>query len=87
MPARAFFTVDNKSILSYNTSMQKFEAVYYEGEDNERLPEWRVIEWDASRKIGSTIQSFYNMCTGEADAKFLASVLQQAHDQGVLTEI
>jgi hypothetical protein len=35
-----------------------YEAVYYDGEPNERLPEWRVVKWEVvngSTKLGRKV--------------------------------
>lgn len=55
----------------------RFEASYYEGEPDERSPEWNVIEWDQVRrdengkviaKSGRKVWTTYDMVNGEIDA-------------------
>lgn len=55
----------------------RFEASYYEGEPDERLPEWNVIEWDQVRRdengkviaqSGRKVWTSYDMVNGEVDA-------------------
>lgn len=51
---------------------QRFEAFFYPGEDDERLPEWNVVEWeyvnDNGSRFGSKVWSTYDMINGEAMA-------------------
>lgn len=58
----------------------RFEAVYYPGEDDERLPEWRVVEWtqvsSTGAKSGNTVWKSYNMEFGERDALEEAAIRQ-----------
>jgi hypothetical protein len=59
----------------------RFEAVFYEGEYGERMPEWCVVEWThftSSSRSGSTVQSF--AACDEQEAKELAWVLQEAYN-------
>ena len=55
----------------------RFEASFYEGEPDERLPEWNVIEWDhivynedgsVKAMSGKTVWASYDMVGGEIDA-------------------
>lgn len=64
--------------------MARFEASFYPGEDNERLPCWDVVEWEfvnekTGAKVGRKIESFYGE-DGEALAKELAWVLQEEYN-------
>lgn len=63
--------------------MPRFEASYYEGEENERLPEWRVVEWTFTgngSKIGKTHWKTYDMINGEHEANEIAAVLQHEYN-------
>lgn len=64
--------------------MARFEAVFYEGEDDERLPEWQVVEWTVDdgkgNRAGKTIWKTYDLVFGEQDAKDRAYHLQQVYD-------
>ena len=55
----------------------RFEAVYFEGEPDERSPEWNVIEWEridyyedgsVKAKHGKKVWTSYDMISGEIDA-------------------
>ena len=65
--------------------MARFEASYYEGEDNERLPEWTVVEWTHvnpknGTKSGRTVWKTYDMLNGEREAIEMAAVLQHEYN-------
>ena len=65
--------------------MARFEASYYEGEPNERLPEWHVVEWtyenpETGAKSGDTVWKTYDMEFGEQDAKDMAYWMQQVYN-------
>jgi hypothetical protein len=65
--------------------MARFEASFYPGEDNERLPEWCVVEWtyinpENGSKSGNTVWKTYDMMNGEAEAKEMAAILQHAYN-------
>lgn len=64
--------------------MARFEAVYYDGEDNERLPEWRVVEWN--RYTGKTVWYTYDMFNGEAKAKEEAQARQEEYNHRFYSE-
>lgn len=61
----------------------RFEAVFYEGEVDERLPEWHVVEWtyvnpETGGKIGNKVARFWE---DEGDkAAELAAVLQDEYN-------
>lgn len=67
----------------------RFEAVFYEGEPDERLPEWHVVEWtfvnpETGAKLGNKVARFWE---DEGDeAKALASDLQQAYNMEFYAE-
>lgn len=55
-----------------------YEASYYPGEDNERLPEWSVVKWEilnGTTKIGRTVKKFSQ--SEERAAKSLADALNK----------
>lgn len=63
----------------------RFEASYYEGEVDERLPEWRVVEWtfvnpETGTKGGRTVWKTYDMEFGEQDAKDMAHWMQECYN-------
>lgn len=65
--------------------MARFEAVLYDGEVDERLPEWQVVEWtyvnhETGAKSGKTAWKTYDMAFGEQDAKDMAYWMQQVYD-------
>ena len=65
--------------------MARFEAVYYEGEQDERLPEWRVVEWtivnpETGGKVGKTHWKTYDMEFGEREAKEKAYWMQEVYN-------
>lgn len=65
--------------------MERFEVVYYAGEDGERLPEWQVVEWtvvnpETGGKIGKTHWKTTDMEFGEQDAKDIAYHKQQVYE-------
>ena len=65
-------------------NMARYEAVLYEGEDDERLPEWTVVEWSADdghgNRAGKVVWKTYDMVFGEQDAKDRAYHLQQVYN-------
>lgn len=55
--------------------MGRFEVVFYPGEDEERLPEWRVIELEdvsPTMRVGKTVWRSYDMYRGEESAREMA---------------
>lgn len=65
--------------------MARFEASYYPGEDNERLPEWTVVEWEYvnptnGAKSGRTVWKTYDMINGEREAHEMAAILQHEYN-------
>lgn len=65
--------------------MARFEAYYYPGETNERLPEWRVVEWtvinqDTGAKCGNCIWKTYDMVNGEQQAIEIAAAKQHEYN-------
>ena len=61
----------------------RFEASFYEGEPNERLPEWHVVEWtfvnpENGSKSGRTVWKTYDLMDGEKQAIKIAEKMQ--HD-------
>ena len=55
-----------------------YEAVFFDGEPDERLPEWHVVKWDnikGGNKLGHKVAAFYQ--DGEAEAKALANLLNK----------
>ena len=66
----------------------RFEAVYYEGEYEERSPSWNVVEWTSisvnGSRSGRTIESFY--ADQEEAAQEFARVLQQEYNMEFYAE-
>ena len=65
--------------------MARFEASYYPGEPDERLPEWRVVEWtyenpETGAKSGDTVWKSYDMAFGERDAIEEAAIRQMIYN-------
>ena len=63
--------------------MSRFEAVYYDGEPNERLPEWNVIEWTVQKngtKFGKIVYQTLDLVNGEAMCKEMAEVCQAEYN-------
>lgn len=62
----------------------RFEAVLYDGEPDERLPEWQVVEWtyigEYGSKSGKVVWKTYDMEFGERDAKDIAYHMQQVYN-------
>lgn len=63
----------------------RFQASYYPGEPDERLPEWHVVEWTYvnvanGAKSGKTVWKTYDMEFGEQDAKDVAYQMQQVYN-------
>ena len=63
----------------------RFEAYYYDGEPNERLPEWRVVEWtyvntETGAKSGRSVFRTYDLENGEREANERAKILQDAYN-------
>lgn len=61
----------------------RFEAVFHEGEPDERLPEWHVVEWtyvnpETGGKIGNKVARFWE--DQGSEAKELAAALQEAYN-------
>lgn len=53
----------------------RFEAVFYEGEPDERLPSWDVVEWtnqSTNGKSGKVVKSFYGY-NHQSEAEELAA--------------
>lgn len=62
--------------------LPRFEAIYYEGEFNERMPAWQVIEWTSHNpangaRSGRTVESF----DYQDQARELAYVLQENYNR------
>ena len=71
--------------------MARFEASFYPGEDNERLPEWKVVEWtyvntDNGSKSGRTVWKTYDLENGEKEANEMAWLLQEEYNQEFYAE-
>ena len=65
--------------------MARFEASFYPGEVDERLPEWHVVEWtyvnpENGSKSGRTAWKTYDMENGEREANEMAAILQHAYN-------
>lgn len=65
--------------------MARFEASYYPGEVDERLPEWHVVEWtyvnpETGAKSGNVVWKSYDMEFGERDASDMAYWLQECYN-------
>lgn len=65
--------------------MARFEAFFYPGEDDERLPEWCVVEWtyvnpETGAKSGDTVWKTYDMIDGEREAHEMAAILQHEYN-------
>lgn len=65
--------------------MPRFEASFYPGEDNERLPEWSVVEWTYvnpknGAKTGHCVWKTYDMIDGEREATEMAALLQHEYN-------
>ena len=55
-----------------------YEAVFFDGEPDERLPEWHVVKWDnikGGNKFGHKVAAFYQ--DDEAEAKAFADLLNK----------
>jgi predicted AAA+ superfamily ATPase len=65
-------------------SQARFEAVWYEGEMNERCSEWQVVEWNKTYpnggRSGRCVKSFPDDFAGERDAREIAVVLQEEYN-------
>lgn len=67
--------------------LPRFEAVYREGEPDERAPEWEVVEWtrhntENGARSGRRVESWLESDPGaEQKAKNLADALQQEYLQ------
>lgn len=65
--------------------MARFEADFDPGEDD-RMPEWVVIEWTFDNgegcRVGRTIGSFYGK-NAEVQAKEMAQILQEGYEQEI----
>jgi hypothetical protein len=80
--------VNNKE---YNMTQARFEAVWFEGERDERMECWNVVEWHTTclangARQGRTVESFYEW-NGEQQAKELAEVLQTNHNRELYHEL
>ena len=58
----------------------RYSVEYYPAEVDERLPEWRVVEWtyvnpETGSKSGRAVFRTYDMETGEAEATKRAALL------------
>ena len=60
--------------------MARFEVEFYPGEDNERLPEWTVVEIESEQngvRCGQVVWRSCNMQTGQQDAEIIAEDLNR----------
>ena len=67
----------------------RFEAVFYDGEPDERLPEWHVVEWtfvnpETGGKIGNKVAKFDEYDGDKAIE--LATVLQHEYNMTFAAE-
>lgn len=72
--------------------MARFEAVLYDGEDGERLPEWQVVEWtfvnlENGAKSGRTVWKTIDMEDGEEDANKIAAIMQEAYNRELAEDL
>ena len=63
----------------------RFEAYLDPGETDERLPEWRVVEWtyvntETGAKSGRSVFRTYDLETGQREAEMIAANLQEAYN-------
>lgn len=63
----------------------RFEAYLYDGEENERLPEWRVVEWtyvnpETGAKSGRSVFRTYDLENGRKEAEMIAANLQETYN-------
>lgn len=63
----------------------RFEAYLDPGEDYERLPEWRVVEWtyvnpETGGKSGRCVFKTYDLENGRKEAEMIAANLQEAYN-------
>ena len=50
--------------------MSKYTVEFYDGEVDERMPEWNVVRWDVideTGRIGSKVYTSYSMTKGEEE--------------------
>lgn len=71
--------------------MARFEAVFYEGEVDERLPSWDVVEWTevnpvTGAKFGRSVRKYPGSEKWEAIAKEMAEFLQEEYNQEFYAE-
>ena len=72
--------------------MARFEASFYPGEVDERLPEWHVVEWtyvnpENGSKSGKTVWKSYDMETGEREANEIAAIMQEGYNRELASEL
>lgn len=71
--------------------MARFEPVYYEGEVDERLPEWQVVEWTmvspTGAKFGNKVWSTYDLEGGEEEANLVAMTMQTEYNIRMYNEL
>lgn len=63
----------------------RFEASFYPGETDERLPEWHVVEWtfvnpETGSKSGDIVWKTYDLENGEVEAHEVAALLQHEYN-------
>jgi hypothetical protein len=63
----------------------RYSVEYYPGENNERLPEWRVVEWtfvnpETGGKAGRTRYKTYDLEGGESACEEVRMVLQEEYN-------
>lgn len=61
----------------------RYSVEYYPGEDNERLPEWRVVEWtfvnpETGGKAGRSVYKTYDLEEGERECGSVLEALVYA---------
>ncbi len=64
--------------------MSRFEIDFFPGEDDERLPEWSVIELidqTPTTRIGKVVWRTYNMEHGEDLAREMAYIMQHEYNE------
>lgn len=70
----------------------RFEVVYYPGETDERMPEWKVVEWtyhnaETGARAGYKVWSTYDMEGGEAEANEICAVMQAEYNMQMAEEL
>jgi hypothetical protein len=57
----------------------RYEAYFFEGEPEERLPSWRVVDNETGKKIG---EFYYDTPMSQESAETLAYTLNYEHSFG-----